>query len=106
MHCQAPPYETTKAGGQARATYLSKRTGEQPGVPILLNTSFNNNAEPVVDSVRDAVTTFLTTDLDALVIGPFLVKKRISTMEEWNKLGCSDKLMIWDSVLGANQIQR
>ncbi|MBB4577511.1 hypothetical protein GGI59_006389 [Rhizobium lentis] len=55
----------------------------------MLNTSFNNNAEPVVDSVRDAVTTFLTTDLDALVIGSFLVKKRTSTMEEWNKLAVS-----------------
>ncbi|ARM14954.1 carbamoyltransferase [Rhizobium phaseoli] len=90
----------THVDGTARLQTVSRETnpaywelinafGKRTGVPILLNTSFNNNAEPVVDSVRDAVTTFLTTDLDALVIGPFLVKKRISTMEEWNKLAVS-----------------
>ena len=46
------------------------------GVPLVLNTSFNNNAEPIVDSVKDAVVTFLTTGLDYLVVGNFIVKKR------------------------------
>ncbi|HEV2735086.1 MAG TPA: carbamoyltransferase C-terminal domain-containing protein, partial [Longimicrobiaceae bacterium] len=46
------------------------------GVPILLNTSFNNNAEPIVDSLDEAVTCFLTTGLDALVVGDHLVRKR------------------------------
>lgn len=45
------------------------------GVPILLNTSFNNNAEPIVDSVDDAVTCFLTTGLDVLVIGDYVIRK-------------------------------
>ncbi len=46
------------------------------GVPILLNTSFNNNAEPIVDSLDEAVTCFLTTGLDLLVVGDYLVRKR------------------------------
>ena len=46
------------------------------GVPILLNTSFNNNAEPIVDSATDAIVTYLTTGLDDLVIGDYLVRKK------------------------------
>ncbi|HEY0038275.1 MAG TPA: carbamoyltransferase C-terminal domain-containing protein [Longimicrobium sp.] len=46
------------------------------GVPMLLNTSFNNHAEPIVDSVSEAVACFLTTGLDALVVGDYLVRKR------------------------------
>ncbi|MET4262348.1 carbamoyltransferase [Bradyrhizobium sp. S3.12.5] len=59
------------------------------GVPILLNTSFNNNAEPIVDSVADAITAFLSTELDGLVIGSFLVKKRAATLESWTALAVS-----------------
>ncbi|MER8943802.1 carbamoyltransferase [Mesorhizobium sp. M0915] len=64
---------------------FKKRTG----TPILLNTSFNNNAEPIVDSVADAIATFLTTELDGLVVGPFLVKKRTATMQDWTALAVS-----------------
>lgn len=46
------------------------------GVPALLNTSFNNNREPIVDSVRDAVVCFLTTGLDMLVVGEYIATKR------------------------------
>jgi carbamoyltransferase len=43
------------------------------GVPVLLNTSFNNNHEPIVDSVEDAIVSFLTTGLTHLVLGDTLV---------------------------------
>ncbi|EIG61190.1 carbamoyltransferase [Bradyrhizobium sp. WSM1253] len=59
------------------------------GVPILLNTSFNNNAEPIVDSVADAITAFLSTELDGLVVGSFLIKKRATTLENWTALAVS-----------------
>ena len=52
-----------------------KAFGRLTGVPVVLNTSFNNNAEPIVDSVDDSVTTFLTTGIHALVIGDWLVRK-------------------------------
>lgn len=46
------------------------------GVPVLLNTSFNNNVEPIVDSIEDAVACFLTTGLQALVVGDFVLTKK------------------------------
>lgn len=45
------------------------------GVPILLNTSFNDS-EPIVCSPQDAINTFLKTDIDYLAIGSFLVSKQ------------------------------
>ena len=46
------------------------------GVPVLINTSFNTRGEPIVCTPRDAVESFWTSPLDALVIGPFLLEKR------------------------------
>ena len=45
------------------------------GVPVLVNTSFNTRGEPIVRSPRDAVESFWTSPLDALVIGSFLLEK-------------------------------
>jgi carbamoyltransferase len=42
---------------------------ERTGVPVILNTSFNDNNEPIVESPADAVRCFLKTDIDALLIG-------------------------------------
>lgn len=49
--------------------------GKLTGIPILLNTSFNDADEPIVCSPADALRTFLGTDLDALAFGPFLVNR-------------------------------
>lgn len=43
-------------------------------VPILLNTSFNEN-EPIVMSPKQAINCILRTDLDNLIVGNFLVNK-------------------------------
>jgi carbamoyltransferase len=43
-------------------------------VPALLNTSFNDADEPMVCTARDALRTFLSTKLDALILGNFLVE--------------------------------
>lgn len=77
----------TYVNGTARVQTVSKHTNERfwrlirafgdiTGVPVVLNTSFNNNAEPIVDSVDDCVTCFLTTQLDCLVVGDYLVRKK------------------------------
>lgn len=77
----------THVDGTARIQTVSRKTNERywnlihsfkklTGVPVLLNTSFNNNVEPIVDSVEDAVVCFLTTGLDYLVIGEYLIKKK------------------------------
>jgi carbamoyltransferase len=44
------------------------------GVPIVLNTSFNDS-EPIVCSPQDAINTFLKTKIDCLAIGSFLLRK-------------------------------
>ncbi len=45
------------------------------GFPILLNTSFNMNGEPIVNDPIDAIKTFFNCDLHTMVIGNFLIKK-------------------------------
>jgi carbamoyltransferase len=45
------------------------------GIPVLVNTSFNTRGEPMVNSPRDAVESFWTSPLDALVIGSFVIEK-------------------------------
>ena len=45
------------------------------GVPVLLNTSFNVMDKPIAHSVEDALGTFYTTGLDALVIEDLLIEK-------------------------------
>jgi carbamoyltransferase len=52
------------------------------GVPVVLNTSFNNNAEPIVDSVDDAVACFLTTGIDRLFVGDWVVEKAARTPDD------------------------
>lgn len=44
------------------------------GIPMLLNTSFNCQ-EPVVETPKQALDTFLNTDLDLLVINDYIVRK-------------------------------
>jgi carbamoyltransferase len=48
--------------------------GQRTGIPVLLNTSFNEN-EPIVNSPAEAVDCFLRTRMDVLVIGPFICRK-------------------------------
>jgi carbamoyltransferase len=44
------------------------------GVPMVLNTSFNEN-EPIVNRPEEALDCFLRTQMDTLVLGPFVVTK-------------------------------
>jgi carbamoyltransferase len=47
----------------------------QTGVPVVLNTSFNDN-EPIVCRPEEAVDCFLRTQMDALVLGNYLITRR------------------------------
>jgi carbamoyltransferase len=51
-------------------TEFAKRTG----VPVLLNTSFNEN-EPIVHHPREALDCFLRTKMDVLVLGRYMIEK-------------------------------
>jgi carbamoyltransferase len=46
-------------------------------VPVLLNTSFNGPHEPIVESPEDAIKTFMSQNLDLLVIENYLFKNNI-----------------------------
>ena len=54
---------------------LLKKFEDLSGYPILLNTSFNIKDKTMVLTPRDAIDTFLDTDMDILVIGDYIVKK-------------------------------
>ena len=41
--------------------------------PVLLNTSFNDNGEPIVESPEDAIMAFKNMDIDYLVMGNYLI---------------------------------
>ncbi|OGE82643.1 MAG: hypothetical protein A2846_03210 [Candidatus Doudnabacteria bacterium RIFCSPHIGHO2_01_FULL_49_9] len=45
------------------------------GVPMVLNTSFNDAGEPIVCSPKDALRCFYSTGLDALVMGDYILTK-------------------------------
>lgn len=47
----------------------------ETGCPVLLNTSFNVRGEPIVCSPEDAYRCFMSTEMDALAIGDFLLLK-------------------------------
>jgi carbamoyltransferase len=54
---------------------LIHRFGELTGVPMVLNTSFNVRGQPIVNTPAEALATFYTSGLDALVIDRYLVEK-------------------------------
>ena len=47
------------------------------GVPMVLNTSFNEN-EPIVCTPQDALNSFLRTKMDILVVGPYRIERKES----------------------------
>ncbi|HZK05967.1 MAG TPA: carbamoyltransferase C-terminal domain-containing protein [Actinomycetaceae bacterium] len=51
------------------------RFGQLSGVPVVLNTSFNVQGEPIVESPEQALRCFATTGLDAVAMGSWLVEK-------------------------------
>jgi carbamoyltransferase len=53
---------------------LIRAFADLTGVPILLNTSFNEN-EPIVERPEQALDCFLRTDMDVLVMGHHLLEK-------------------------------
>src|SRR4051812_2260661 len=49
------------------------------GVPVVVNTSLNTAGRPMVDDPRDALECFGSTPVDALAIGPFLLRRATLT---------------------------
>ncbi len=56
-------------------TRLLREFRRQTGCSVLVNTSFNVRGEPIVCSVNDAYRCFMRTEMDALVVGNFILLK-------------------------------
>lgn len=55
---------------------LIKEFGKFTGIPVLVNTSFNLNKEPIVCTPEEAINCVRSTEIDYLVIDRFLIKRR------------------------------
>ena len=53
---------------------MIKLFGEKTGVPVILNTSFNIQ-ELIVYSPKDAIVTFIKSEVDYLVIGNYIASR-------------------------------
>jgi carbamoyltransferase len=70
---------------------LIQAFGRQTGVPVLLNTSFNEN-EPIVLTPDEALDCFLRTDMDVLVMGSLVLEK--SAVGSGQSAGGSARLLL------------
>ena len=67
--------QTVDADRHPRFHRILQSMKERTGCPIVINTSFNVRGEPIVCTPQDAYRCFMATNMDALVIGRFLLKK-------------------------------
>ncbi len=69
--------QTIERSANPRYYDLIKAFGELTGVPVLINTSFNER-EPIVARPEEAIACFLRTEIDVLVLGDFYCSDRRS----------------------------
>lgn len=68
--------QTVGPGDDPLLRALLNAFDERTGVPVLLNTSFNGKDEPIVETPAEAIDTFRRTPMHALVMPPFIIRKR------------------------------
>ena len=73
--------QTVQAATNPRFHRLIRCFEQRTGVPILLNTSFNEN-EPIVHRPEEAVDCFLRTRMDVLVLGDRILERVALPLEE------------------------
>lgn len=66
--------QTVKETGNPKYYRLIQNFYKKTGVPILLNTSFNEN-EPIVNSPQEALDCFLRTEMDMLVLENIVIRR-------------------------------
>ncbi len=67
--------QTVDAKRNGRFHRLMKRFEQLTGCPVIVNTSFNVRGEPIVCTPQEAYRCFLATDMDALVLEDFVLRK-------------------------------
>ncbi len=70
--------QTVHPDTNPRYHQLITEFGRISGHPVVLNTSFNIKGEPIICRPSEAVTCFLNTAIDALVMGDFVALKSSS----------------------------
>jgi carbamoyltransferase len=70
--------QTVLRGQNERLHSLLREFERRTGVPVLLNTSFNDAGEPIVCTPTDAIRTFLATGMDVLVLEDLIVRRAAS----------------------------
>jgi len=73
--------QTVRREDNPRYYAIIEAFGELTGVPVLINTSFNRH-EPVVCSPEEAISCYLRTDMDVVVLGNFYVTDRSPQAEQ------------------------
>jgi carbamoyltransferase len=68
--------QTLERDAHPRYYALIEAFAERTGVPMVLNTSFNIKGEPIVETPREAAWSFLRSELDLLVLGPRLFRRK------------------------------
>ena len=74
-HDQTGRIQTVSKKINPRFHNLIENFNKITDVPVILNTSFNLNGEPIVMTPIDAIKTFYSCGLDILIIGNFIIKK-------------------------------
>jgi carbamoyltransferase len=81
--------QTVDAGRNPRFHRLMRAFDRLTGCPVIVNTSFNVRGEPIVCTPQEAYRCFLATDMDALVLEDFILRKermkQSTTREEREK---------------------
>jgi carbamoyltransferase len=67
--------QTVNPAAEPLLARLLRVVEDSLGVPVVVNTSFNTAGRPMVDDPRDALECFGSAPIDALAIGPFLVRR-------------------------------
>jgi carbamoyltransferase len=70
--------QTVDARREPAIARMLRAFERRTGVPVVVNTSLNTAGRPMVDDPRDALECFGSAPVDALVMGPFLVRRPTS----------------------------
>ncbi|HWB73013.1 MAG TPA: carbamoyltransferase C-terminal domain-containing protein [Egibacteraceae bacterium] len=68
--------QTVDRGSEPLVAAMLDGVQRRTGVPVVVNTSLNTAGRPMVDDPRDALECFGSSPIDALAVGPFLVRRR------------------------------
>jgi carbamoyltransferase len=67
--------QTVSARAQPRLAQMIEAFHARTGLPVVINTSLNTAGRPMVDDPRDALELFGSAPVDALVLGPHLIRR-------------------------------